>query len=152
ELLDLVFTARGRDPEFGDRFLSTLLGADPRFRWDSVAGRWRVRVHDVLARPLGDVSFVVVDLETTGGAPGADGIIEIGAVRVEAGRLTASFETLVRPLRRIEPFVVELTGITEDMVAAAPPLADALTAFVAFAGDAPLVAHNAAFDAAYLKS
>src|SRR5439155_18349494 len=55
ELLDLVFVARGRDPDFGDRFLAALLGADPRFRFDPVEQRWRVRACDGLLRSLAEV-------------------------------------------------------------------------------------------------
>jgi DNA polymerase-3 subunit epsilon len=152
ELLDIVFTARGRDPEFGPRFIAALLGADPRFRFDAETRRWRARTFDVLARPLADASFVVVDLETTGGAAGGEGIIEIGAVRVEGGRLADAFVTLVDPRRPIPPFVTRLTGIDEDMVAGAPPLAEALPRFLEFAGDRVLVAHNAAFDLAHLDA
>jgi len=151
ELLDLVFTARGRDPEFGPRFIATLLAPDPRFRL--VDGRWRATVNDALARPLADATFVVVDLETTGGAPGGSGITEIGAVRVAGGRLAETFVTLVNPMRPIPPFVTRLTGITNEMVAGAPPLADALPRFLAFAGDdAVLVAHNATFDVSHLSA
>jgi DNA polymerase-3 subunit epsilon len=153
ELLDLVFLARGRDPEFGPRFLRGLVGEDPRFRFDADERRWRARVHDVLARPLADTSFVVVDLETTGGAPDAEGITEIGAVRVVGGRLADAFTTLVNPGRPIPPFVVGLTGITDEMVATAPPIAEALPRFLAFAGsDAVIVAHNAAFDVGHLNA
>jgi DNA polymerase-3 subunit epsilon len=152
ELLDLVFTARGRDPEFGFRFLATLLGSDARFRWDGDDRRWRACVHDALARPLADTTFVVVDLETTGGAPGGSGIIEIGAVRVAGGRLADSFVTLVNPGGSIPSFVQRLTGITDAMVADAPPLRDALPRFLAFAGDGVLVAHNAAFDVSHLNA
>jgi DNA polymerase-3 subunit epsilon len=151
ELLDLVFTARGRDPEFGPRFISTLLSPDPRFRL--VDGRWRATINDALARPLAAANFVVVDLETTGGAPGGSGITEIGAVRVAGGRLAESFVTLVDPRRPIPPFVTRLTGITNEMVAGAPPLSDALPRFLAFAGDdAVLVAHNATFDVSHLDA
>ncbi len=152
ELLDLVFTARGRDPEFARRFLATLLGGDPRFRFDPVDGCWRARVHDALARPLAEAEFVVVDLETTGGAAAPDGITEIGAVRVVGGRLTETFTTLVNPGRPIPPFVARLTGITDAMVADAPPIADALPRFLAFARTATLVAHNAAFDLGHLNA
>src|SRR5262245_44574154 len=146
ELLDLIFAARGRDPEFGRRFLTTLVGDDARFRFDPVGGRWRVRVHDTLARPLAEVEFVVVDLETTGGSPGAGGITEIGAVRVAGGRLIDKFATFVNPGQPIPPFVARLTGITDEMVADAPPIAEALPRFLEFAGSSVLVAHNAAFD------
>jgi DNA polymerase-3 subunit epsilon len=94
----------------------------------------------------------VVDLETTGGGPGDSGITEIGAVRVRGGRLEETFVTLVNPRRPIPPFVRDLTGITDDMVANAPDLADALPRFLAFAGGAVLVAHNAAFDVGHLTA
>src|SRR6266850_2558374 len=152
ELLDLVFTASGRDPEFGRRFLATLLGSDPRFRFDPDDARWRARMHDALARPLGEVAFVVVDLETTGGGPAGSGVTEIGAVRVQGGLLVDSFVTLVNPGGPIPPFVSHLTGITDTMVADAPPLAEALPRFIEFAGDAVLVAHNAAFDVGHLNA
>jgi len=150
ELIDLVFTARGRDPEFAARFVAALLDPDPRFRL--VGGRWRLADQDHLAVPLAAVRFVVVDLETTGEAPDAVGITEIGAVSVEDGRLGATFASLVNPRRPIPPFVSRLTGITDAMAAAAPPLAEVLPRFLAFAGDGVLVAHNAAFDASHLAA
>jgi DNA polymerase-3 subunit epsilon len=152
ELLDLVFTSRGRDPEFGRRLLEALLGGDPRFRLDAATGRWRACVHDALARPLRSAEFVVVDLETVGGAPGPASIIEIGAVRVADGRLGEGFRTLVDPGRRIPVFVTGLTGITDAMVAGAPSVAQALEQFLDFAGDRVLVAHNAAFDVRHLDA
>jgi DNA polymerase-3 subunit epsilon len=152
ELFALIFSGGGRDPEFGGRFLDALLGQDPRFRFSSDDRRWRARLHDELARPLAATSFVVVDLETTGGAPGSGRITEIGAVRVANGRLGASFQTLVNPGRPIPPFVMALTGITNEMVADAPRIHDVLPAFLDFVGDAVLVAHNAAFDMAHLDA
>ncbi len=152
ELLALVFTGQGRDPEFGPRFLHALLGEDARFAFDPDAGRWRARVHDALCRPLAGQPFVVVDLETTGGGPADGGITEIGAVRVIDGRLTDTFTTLVNPGRPIQPFVSALTGITDAMVAAAPPIGEALPRFLAFAGDAVLVAHNAKFDIGHIDT
>ncbi len=94
---------------------------------------------------------MVVDLETTGDAP-ISGIIEIGAVRVERGRLGERFVTLVDPGRPIHPFVVRLTGITDAMVAGAPPIAEALPRFLEFARDGVLVAHNAGFDVGHLNA
>ncbi len=152
ELFELVFSQAGRDPEFAPRFLATLLGDDPRFRFDPLERRWRVRLHETLVRPLDDTGFVVVDLETTGGAPGASGITEIGAVRVVGGRLVDSFATLVRPGHRIQPFVTRLTGITDEMVAAAPSIHEALPQFLHFLGEDVLVAHNATFDVGYLNA
>ena len=136
ELLDLIFTSPGRDPEFGRRLLTTLLGTDPRFHFDRGADRWRARIHDALARPLGETTFVVVDLETTGGAPNPEGIIEIGAVRVAGGRLLDTFARFVKPAHPIPPFISRLTGITDAMVADASPIGAVLPQFLAFAGDA----------------
>jgi len=82
---------------------------------------------------------VAVDLETTGDGPAASGIIEIGAVRVEGGRLGESFVTLVDPGRAIHPFVVRLTGITDAMVAGAPTIEEALPRFLASVHEAELL-------------
>jgi DNA polymerase III epsilon subunit family exonuclease len=152
ELAAIVFTQPGRDLEFAHRLVGLLLEPDARFRFDDVVGRWTVRDHELLARPLADTEFVVVDLETTGGAPGSSGIIEIGAVRVRGGRLHDTFTTLVNPGVPIPPFIVGLTGINDDMVADAPRLPDALRRFLEFAGDAVLVAHNAPFDVGHLTA
>jgi DNA polymerase-3 subunit epsilon len=129
-----------------------MLGPDERLTFDAASGRWRARIHDALARPLGATRFVVLDLETTGGGPSPAGIIEIGAVRVVDGRLTETFATLVNPGQRIPPFITRLTGIADEMVAAAPRIADALPAFLEFVGDDVAVAHNAAFDMGHLDA
>ncbi len=152
ELLALVFTGQGRDPEFGARFLDVLLGTDARFAFEPESRRWRARAHDGLCRSLLGQPFVVVDLETTGGGPGDGGVTEIGAVRVVDGRLLDTFATLVNPGRPIPPFVSALTGITDAMVASAPSIAEALPRFLAFAGDAVMVAHNASFDVGHLDT
>lgn len=150
ELLALVFAGRVREPEFAARFLRTMLADDPRFRWAD--GRWRACVHDLLGRPLAETRFVVVDLETTGLQPGGETITEIGAVRVEGGRLTDSFQALVNPGRPIPPFIVQLTGITDAMVADAPRIDTVFPRFLEFVGQTPLVAHNAKFDMGHLGS
>ena len=152
ELAALVFTQPGGDAAFARHLVALLLEPDARFHFDDAAGRWRVRDHALLARLLGETEFVVVDLETTGGAPGATGIIEIGAVRVRGGKLHDTFTTLVNPGQRIPPFVEGLTGITNEMVADAPPIGEALPRFLAFAGEAVLVAHNALFDMGHLNA
>jgi DNA polymerase III subunit epsilon len=105
-----------------------------------------------LGTPLRDVTFVVVDLETTGGAPADAGITEIGAVKVRGGEVIGSFQTLVNPGTPIPPFVAALTGITDALVATAPPLPGVLPAFLEFARDTVLVAHNAPYDVGFLKA
>jgi len=108
---------------------------------------------DEMGEPLRETTFVVVDLETTGGAAGSgDGITEIGAVKVRGGEVLGEFQTLVNPGEAINPFVVVLTGITDAMVARAPSVATVLPAFLEFARGAVLVAHNAPFDVGFLKA
>lgn len=97
-------------------------------------------------------SFIVFDLETTGLKPATEEITEIAAVLVEDGQLRDSFQTYVNPHKPIPPNIVELTGITDETVRDAPELSDAMQRFLAFAGDRPLVAHNAGFDMSFLQA
>ncbi len=105
---------------------------------------------DELGVPLADVTFVVVDLETTGGAADSE-ITEVGAVKVRGGQVLGEFQTLVRPSAPIPPMIQVLTGITNQMVADAPPVSVVLPAFAEFATDAVIVAHNARFDTGFLR-
>ena len=107
---------------------------------------------DDLGTPLSSVTFVVVDLETTGGSPVECGITEIGAVKVRGGEVVGEFQTLVNPGTAIPAFISVLTGITDAMVAAAPRIEAALPAFLEFATGSVLVAHNAGFDVSFLKA
>jgi DNA polymerase-3 subunit epsilon len=107
---------------------------------------------------LRETTFVVVDLETTGGRMnGRDGktpdaITEIGAVKVRGGVVLGEFATLVDPQRSIPPQIVQLTGITTAMVCDAPTIASVLPMFFEFAHGAVLVAHNARFDMGFLRA
>lgn len=94
--------------------------------------------------------FVTVDIETTGCRPGTNGIIEIGAVRIESGLITDRFSTLVRPDEPIPPAIQHLTGIDDAMVASAPDIVTVMTLFREFTRDAVLVAHNHRFDMGFL--
>ena len=116
-------------------------------------GLWEVqRTFDELGRPLRDVTFCVVDLETTGGsAAGGSMITEIGAVKVRGGEILGEFQTLVNPHQAIPPFIAVLTGITDGMVAGAPTIEQVLPQFLEFAAGCVLVAHNAPFDVGFLK-
>jgi DNA polymerase-3 subunit epsilon len=107
---------------------------------------------DDLGTPLAGVTFVVVDLETTGGSPSESHITEIGAVKVRGGETLGEFQTLVNPHVPIPAFIQVLTGITDAMVADAPRIESALPAFLEFARGAVLVAHNAGFDISFLKA
>ncbi|WP_235931434.1 DEDD exonuclease domain-containing protein [Actinomyces respiraculi] len=105
---------------------------------------------------LSEAVFVVVDLETTGGAPGAHAITEIGAVRVRGGQVDSDMSTLVNPGAVIPAQITVLTGITNAMVAGAPVVTEALERFLAWARlDEPgtvLAAHNARFDVGHLTA
>lgn len=105
---------------------------------------------DDLGTHLSQVTFCVVDLETTGGAKDSS-ITEIGAVKVCGGEIVGEFQTLVRPATAIPPMIQVLTGITNQMVATAPDLADALPRFAAFSAGCVMVAHNAPFDIGFLR-
>ncbi|MEQ7123366.1 DEDD exonuclease domain-containing protein [Actinopolymorpha sp. B11F2] len=107
---------------------------------------------DELGTPLRDLTFCVVDLETTGGAPDSSEITEIGAVKVRTGEVLGEFQTLVNPGGSIPPFIAVLTGITDAMVADAPAVDQALPAFLEFAQGCVLVAHNAPFDVGFLRA
>lgn len=105
---------------------------------------------DDLGTHLSQVTFCVVDLETTGGAD-TDSITEFGAVKVCGGEVQGEFQTLVNPRTHIPPLIAVLTGITNSMVADAPVLTAILPAFLAFAENTVLVAHNAPFDLGFLR-
>ena len=107
---------------------------------------------DELGKPLSEVTFVVVDLETTGGRAGADGITEIGAVKVRGGEVIGEFQTLVNPGVAIPAQITVLTGITNAMVFPAPRIDEVLPTFLEFIHGAVLVAHNAPFDIGFLKA
>jgi DNA polymerase-3 subunit epsilon len=110
------------------------------------------RSFDDLGTPLRQVTFCVVDLETTGASPAGCAITEIGAVKVRGGECLGTFQTLVNPGMAIPPEIVVLTGITEAMVLPAPPIERVLPAFLEFAGEAVLVGHNVRFDLGFLQA
>ncbi len=107
---------------------------------------------DPAALSLADTTFVVLDLETTGGAADGGGITEIGAVKVRAGQELGVFATLVNPGERLPPFITVLTGITEAMLAPAPPIEAVLPSLLEFLRGSVLVAHNAPYDVGFLKA
>lgn len=107
---------------------------------------------DPAALSLADTTFVVLDLETTGGAADGAGITEIGAVKVRGGEELGVFATLVNPGERLPPFITVLTGITEAMLAPAPPIESVLPSLLEFLRGAVLVAHNAPYDVGFLKA
>lgn len=141
-----VLGAKRVEVRLAERLIGTLLGDDPAF--ERVDGRWRLAhcVESLLNRSLAEIPFVVVDVETTGGRPPGDRVIEIGAVRVRGGEAEGEWSTLVNPDRSIPWYVSRLTGIVDAEVDGAPRFGDVARTFTDFLGDDPFVAHNASFD------
>jgi DNA polymerase III epsilon subunit family exonuclease len=143
-----LFALRSAPVSLARSLLADVVEADARLSWNGDAVG--------LAAPLGgellleQATYVVVDLETTGLRPGTAQICEIGAVRVRGLEIEAEFETLVDPGMPLGPGVEALTGLNNRQLHGSPPPALAVHRFLAFAGDAVLVAHNARFDMAFL--
>jgi DNA polymerase III subunit epsilon len=126
---------------------------EPSFRQPSFSqASFSQASFDELGTPLAGATFVVLDLETTGGSPAEHAITEIGAVKVRGGEVLGEFQTLVNPGEQIPAFVAVLTGITDTMVASAPRLAAALPPFLEFLRGCVVVAHNARFDVSFLRA
>jgi DNA polymerase-3 subunit epsilon len=143
-----LFALRQAPVGLARSLLAEVVDTDARLAWSGDAVS--------LARPLGhellleDATYVVVDLETTGLRPGTSQICEIGAVRVRGFELEDEFQTLVNPGMAMGPGVEALTGLTNRQLRGAPPPSVAVSRFLAWAGDAVLVAHNARFDLSFL--
>jgi DNA polymerase-3 subunit epsilon len=102
---------------------------------------------------MGNYSVVVLDFETTGLSPDqGDRVIEVGAVLIENNRITDRFQSLMNPGMKINSFIESYTGITNDMLKDAPPVAEVMKEFASFLGDHHLVAHNASFDRRFLDA
>ena len=111
----------------------------------------RVVVHGQTDALFSD-EIVCFDIETTGLNKKYEVIIEIGAVVLKNGEITDRFNTFVSPGRILSPEIIHLTGITDEMLEGAPSQKEALEAFLAFAGDRPLAAHNADFDMGFIAA
>jgi DNA polymerase-3 subunit alpha (Gram-positive type) len=94
--------------------------------------------------------FIVFDLETTGLSYKYDKITEIGAVKVRDGQIVDTYSKLVNPEQKLTDKIIELTGITDDMLVSEPIIDDVLPEFLEFIGEAPVVAHNASFDTSFI--
>jgi len=152
-LAEQIFGMRYGPPRLAASLVREVLHGDPRFQ--ASRGRWLLRdgADGYGEVPLGELDFVVVDVEATGGSPArGDRLTEVAAVRVREGRVVDSFESLINPQRPIPPTVSRLTDITDEMVAGAPtfnqvaePLRQALEGAV-------FVAHNVSFDWRFLAA
>lgn len=109
------------------------------------------RSFDDIGVPLCDVTFCVLDLETTGGDRNTDAITEVGAVKVRGGECLGTFQTLVDPGRAIPPQITVLTGLSDALVRPAPRIEAVLPSLLDFIGKAVIVGHNVGFDMAFLR-
>lgn len=98
-----------------------------------------------------DKIFVAFDTETTGLQPGFHQLVEIGAVKFKGDEFIDQFQSLINPERDIPLEVIDIHGITQDMVIDAPHAIEVVPKFIEFTGDAPLVAHNAPFDESFIS-
>lgn len=96
-------------------------------------------------------SYIAIDVETTGLAPGRDKILEIAALYVEEGKIRDKLVTLIHPDRPIAPEITRLTGITDEMVVDAPKVEAVIGELVSFCGELPLLGHNVSFDYSFLQ-
>lgn len=98
-------------------------------------------------------TIIVFDFETSGISPDSgDRAIEIGAVKLKAGKIVDRFQSLMNPGIRVDSFIENYTGITNQMVQDAPIAAEVMSEFAEFTGNTPMVAHNASFDRRFLKA
>lgn len=150
DIADIVLKLSDLEAEMATQIVADLIKDDHRLcvRDSSIV---ELLCEDAEARLLQEADFVIVDVETTGAKTPPCRITEIGAYRVSQGRIVAEFETLVNPEMQIPPFIVNLTGITNQMVKDAPRFAEVAPLWLDFAGDAVLVAHNAQFDVRFLN-
>lgn len=97
-------------------------------------------------------NYTVIDIETTGLSPAMNEIIQLSALKIKNDRIVDSFTSFVKPNGRISSFISSLTGITNDMVSAAPQIKDVLNDYVDFIGQDIIVGHNVHFDINFIHS
>jgi DNA polymerase III epsilon subunit family exonuclease len=139
------------EPDLAATLVFELIGDDWRLRITEDSREVEVLCEDDECRALSDTDFVVFDIETTGPKMPPSRIMEIGAARVQSGRIVAEFQTLVNPQMPIPPFIAGLTGIRDEMVAGAPTFDEVAADWLDFADTSVLVAHNAVFDVRFIN-
>jgi DNA polymerase-3 subunit epsilon len=132
------------------RLVDQLLRPDPAFSHHG-DGRWGLTAWEVAQRGLSEVEFAILDVETTGLAPGRHRLIEVGAVIVCGGEVGSFYSRLVNPERRIPQFITQFTGISESMARRAAKAPVVLRELRDFIGERPTVGHNIGFDLGFLS-
>ena len=140
-------TAHNKKLNEGEEPFKVIYGAELTLIDDSI---------NIVLRPNSEVmldqTYVVFDFETTGfNAGGADSIIEIGAVKIRNGEILEKYDELINPGRPLPQKIVDVTNITDDMLAGKDNEENAVKRFIDWFGDCPMVAHNAKFDVSFLE-
>jgi DNA polymerase III epsilon subunit family exonuclease len=149
-IVDAVFKISHMDDELAGLLVADLVKNDRRFK---IVDNNTIELQEDSwqSRLLKELDFVVVDVEATGAKTPPNRLIELGAYRIRAGRIVDKFLSLVNPEIPIPRFVMALTGISNDMVKAAPVFAEVAPRWLDFVNDSVLVAHNAPFDTSFLN-
>lgn len=149
EIAEAVFRLTHSGEELATALVSDLIADDPRF----VIEDHCLSIHedDSESRPLNEIDFIVLDVEALAPRPAPARIIELAAYRVRAGQILAEFQALINPGVPLSPFIAQLTGISNQMLEAAPTFADLVSDWLKFAGNGVLVAHNSDFDVPLLN-
>ena len=145
-----VFGVRGK-PEIWGGTLNGILARDSRFSHQP-NGNWALTTYTAASRPLRDLDYVVLDVETTGLHPQRNRVIEVGAIRVKNGQRVATYETLLNPRRRLPDYITSLTNITQAIVSApgVPGFGGISDTLLEFLRGAVIVGHNVGFDMRFL--
>ena len=149
QIVDVVFRLSHADEELAASLVGDLVRSDPRFSLE--AGHLAIIDDPIEHRPLSELDFVVLDVEAIGARGLPARIIELGAYHVRSGKIIDEFQSLVDPGVSLPRFITALTGISDEMLKNGPKFADIVDAWLDFAGDAVLVAHNSKFDLALLN-
>jgi DNA polymerase III epsilon subunit family exonuclease len=144
EIADVVFRLTHAGDELAASLVCDLVRNDSRFRIDQT--HLAISENSLEHRPLDEIPFVVLDVEAVIARSRPARIIELGAYHVYAGQITEEFQTLINPEEPLPRFVALLTGISDQMLCQAPKFVEIVDAWLDFAGDAVLVAHNSNFD------
>lgn len=144
EIADAVLRLSHVGEDLAALLVSDLVRNDPRFRIE--AAHLAIVDDATQLRPLNEIDFVVLDVEAIVARAQPARIIELGAYRVHHGQIIDDFQTLINPEARLPRFIATMTGISDEMLAAAPTFGEIVNAWLEFAGEAVLVAHNSDFD------
>ena len=144
QIADSILRLSNATEDLAAALVNDLIQNDPRFSIKETC--LTIKESDIENLPLNEVDFVVLDVEAITGKSIPTRMIELGASRVRAGEICDEFQTLVNPQLPLPRFISALTGITTEMLGAAPQFENVLESWLNFAGDSVLVAHNSNFD------